>query len=320
VVGGGAVAAYVLQQNTAAPVTPGDGALAGLLAGLVGAFVHLFLSIPLTLVMAPMQREIMQRLADSGSVPPAFREYFTQVTGPAVQLTLGFIFMLVVGSIFSTLGDFWGPDLPQAGAAHRRHLLPCRRKNMADRPANSRICCGKIARLRRRLVFAPAHVRDEDIYATAARDPRPSGHRSPRAGWSRRWDRSRLAAASRAMVVGGQLNISSTVSIAMRVALAQQGRDHRASRGPAHAHLLRLVSRRVAFAISSSHWGSGRAIAWRSTSTDLSWHRHAAAPASARSTASCSAASAGRSAIASTMRRRGSSSSRRRVPRGHIVT
>ena len=54
VVGGGAVAAYVLQQNTAAPVTPGDGALAGLLAGLVGAFVHLFLSIPLTLVMAPM--------------------------------------------------------------------------------------------------------------------------------------------------------------------------------------------------------------------------------------------------------------------------
>ena len=108
VVGGGAVAAYVLQQNTAAPVTPGDGALAGLLAGLVGAFVHLFLSIPLTLVMAPMQREIMQRLADSGSVPPAFREYFTQVTGPAVQLTLGFIFMLVVGSIFSTLGGLLG--------------------------------------------------------------------------------------------------------------------------------------------------------------------------------------------------------------------
>jgi len=55
-----------------------------------------------------VQREIMQRLADSGSVPPAFREYFTQVTGPAVQLTLGFIFMLVVGSIFSTLGGLLG--------------------------------------------------------------------------------------------------------------------------------------------------------------------------------------------------------------------
>ena len=108
VVGGGVAAAYVLQHNTAAPVTPGDSALAGLLAGLVGACVHLVLSIPLTFVMAPMQREIMQRIVDSGGVPPAFREYLTQVTGPVVQLTLGFIFMLVVGSIFSTLGGLLG--------------------------------------------------------------------------------------------------------------------------------------------------------------------------------------------------------------------
>ena len=108
VVGGGVVAAYVLQRNTTAPLTPGDGALAGLLAGLVGAVVHLLLSIPLTFVMAPMQREIMRRIADSSSMPPAFREYLTQVTGPVVQLTLGFIFMLVVGSIFATLGGLLG--------------------------------------------------------------------------------------------------------------------------------------------------------------------------------------------------------------------
>ena len=45
---GGAVAAYVLQQNQEAPITPGDGALAGLLAGIVGAFIYLVLSIPIT--------------------------------------------------------------------------------------------------------------------------------------------------------------------------------------------------------------------------------------------------------------------------------
>ena len=33
VVSGGVVAAYLLQQNQSAPITPGDGALVGLLAG-----------------------------------------------------------------------------------------------------------------------------------------------------------------------------------------------------------------------------------------------------------------------------------------------
>ena len=40
VVSGGVVAAYVLQQNQTAPITPGDGALVGLLAGLIGAVRH----------------------------------------------------------------------------------------------------------------------------------------------------------------------------------------------------------------------------------------------------------------------------------------
>src|SRR5438477_7737459 len=53
-VSGGAVAAYVLQQNQETSITPGDGALAGLLAGLVGAVVYLVLSVPITLLMAPM--------------------------------------------------------------------------------------------------------------------------------------------------------------------------------------------------------------------------------------------------------------------------
>ncbi len=39
VVSGGAVAAYILQQNQPTPLTPGDGAVIGLLAGIVGAFV-----------------------------------------------------------------------------------------------------------------------------------------------------------------------------------------------------------------------------------------------------------------------------------------
>ena len=36
IISGGVVAAYLLQQNQSAPVTPGDGALVGLLAGMAG--------------------------------------------------------------------------------------------------------------------------------------------------------------------------------------------------------------------------------------------------------------------------------------------
>ena len=37
VVSGGAIAAYLLQQNQSTPILPGDGALVGLLAGLIDA-------------------------------------------------------------------------------------------------------------------------------------------------------------------------------------------------------------------------------------------------------------------------------------------
>ena len=112
VVSGGAVAAYVLQQSQPMAITQGDGAFAGLLAGIAGAFVYLALSIPITFLIAPMQREIMQRIGENaGRVPPEFREYLSVATGPGVQLTVGFLFMLVVGSIFSTLGGLLGAVL-----------------------------------------------------------------------------------------------------------------------------------------------------------------------------------------------------------------
>jgi hypothetical protein len=133
VITGGAVAAYVLQQNQAAPITPGDGALVGLLAGLVGAGVHLVLSIPITLMMAPMERAMMQRIVDvAGSMQPEMRETLDKFAGQRVAVgaagfilgrIVGFIFMLFVGAIFSTVGGLLGavffrksapPDAPPA--------------------------------------------------------------------------------------------------------------------------------------------------------------------------------------------------------------
>ena len=55
VVGGGFVAAYLQQQMQDTPISPADGALVGLLAGLVGAVVHLILSVPINLVLGPLE-------------------------------------------------------------------------------------------------------------------------------------------------------------------------------------------------------------------------------------------------------------------------
>lgn len=108
-VSGGAVAAYVLQQNRPSPIAQGDGALVGLLAGLVGAFVYLLISIPIAFLIAPMERVLMERIIEnSGNMPPEFREYARTYVGGAVGVAVGFAVMLVVGSIFSTLGGLLG--------------------------------------------------------------------------------------------------------------------------------------------------------------------------------------------------------------------
>jgi hypothetical protein len=107
VISGGVVAAYVLQLNQSTPITPGDGALAGLFAGLVGAFIYLLLSIPISMVMAPMERAIMERVIEGGNMPPEVRDMMGRYTG-AYKLTAGFLSMLVAGAIFSTLGGLLG--------------------------------------------------------------------------------------------------------------------------------------------------------------------------------------------------------------------
>jgi len=106
------VAAYVLQQNHETTITPGDGALAGLLAGIVGAFIYLVLSIPITILMAPMERVMMERIMrNAGSVPPEFRNYVGTNIGTALRVAVGFFFTLVCGCIFSTLGGLLGAVL-----------------------------------------------------------------------------------------------------------------------------------------------------------------------------------------------------------------
>jgi len=118
VIAGGVVAAYLLQQNTAAPITPGDGAMVGLLAGLAGAVVQFIISIPISIMVAPMERAMMQRVLEmAGTMPPEMRDVIERYSGNDVALgfglmvarrVIGLMFWLVVGGIFSTIGGLIG--------------------------------------------------------------------------------------------------------------------------------------------------------------------------------------------------------------------
>jgi hypothetical protein len=109
VIAGGVVAAYVLQQNEATPITTGDGAIVGLMAGLVGAFVYLIISIPITILIAPMERMFVQRMVDRfGDMPPEFREFAQRGFGQGLRIMAGFVFFLFIGSAFSTVGGVIG--------------------------------------------------------------------------------------------------------------------------------------------------------------------------------------------------------------------
>jgi hypothetical protein len=119
VISGGMVAAYLLQQNQSAPITAGDGALVGLLAGLTGAFVHTLLSIPIDLMLGPMERAMAERFIDmAGSMPPEVRDLWDRYGRggqPAAFMVVGYVvglmFWLFIGGIFSTLGGLLGSAL-----------------------------------------------------------------------------------------------------------------------------------------------------------------------------------------------------------------
>jgi hypothetical protein len=118
VISGGAVAAYLFQQNQTTPITPGDGAVVGLLAGLTGAFVQLVVAIPIGILVAPMERAVLQRVIEvAGTMPPEMRdaiERYSSTTAEGgfalliVKQMVSLIVWLVVGAIFSTIGGLLG--------------------------------------------------------------------------------------------------------------------------------------------------------------------------------------------------------------------
>lgn len=108
VLGGGFLAAYLLQQDQPFRISVLDGLLVGLGAGLVGAVVATVLGIPIRAMMAPFQQQIMRMVIERGDLPPEARSMLESMTDTPGALVLGtalqFAFSLVVNAIFAPVG------------------------------------------------------------------------------------------------------------------------------------------------------------------------------------------------------------------------
>ena len=108
VTGGGAITAWLLQRERAEPLDPGEGALAGLLAGVAGAVVFAVVSVPVQMVMGSLGMFEVGAL----DVPPEVRELIEALSSSvALRVLIGFVTMLIVSAIFSTLGGLLGAFL-----------------------------------------------------------------------------------------------------------------------------------------------------------------------------------------------------------------
>jgi hypothetical protein len=115
VIGGGLLAAYIMQQNHPEPVTVGDGAAVGLLAGVIGAVVWQLISITVGLLMGSVGSELIQHAMEGArDVPPEVGQLLEGLrsgTPTAAWLSLVFTFTLAISAVFSTLGGVLGAAL-----------------------------------------------------------------------------------------------------------------------------------------------------------------------------------------------------------------
>ena len=118
VIGGGLIAAYLLQNASQVAIGIGDGAVTGLLAGLFGAVVGAILGAIFALIMGPFEVEAMRRLIDQNpDMPPWFRDAFENGRrGPFLVFQfVGFLISLCVYAVFATIGGMIGASIFSRG-------------------------------------------------------------------------------------------------------------------------------------------------------------------------------------------------------------
>jgi uncharacterized membrane protein YeaQ/YmgE (transglycosylase-associated protein family) len=106
---GGALAAYLRQQNTPYQITASEGAIVGVMAGLIGAVIGSLLAIPFQMMTGPMQQQMMERvLSENPDITPEMRAWIDWASNASGLWIIGLLFSLCVYSVFGVFGGLLG--------------------------------------------------------------------------------------------------------------------------------------------------------------------------------------------------------------------
>ena len=98
-----------MQQNHPEPITIGDGAIGGLLAGLIGAVIYVIVAVPFTMLLGPMQQQMIDAVLDTGQdFPPELQRLLRSMGTSSAWIAFDFVFRLITGTIFGTIGGVIG--------------------------------------------------------------------------------------------------------------------------------------------------------------------------------------------------------------------
>ncbi|MEO6212498.1 MAG: hypothetical protein ABIP65_02615 [Vicinamibacterales bacterium] len=109
VIAGGVLAVYLRQQHLPSEVTAAEGALVGLIAGLIGGVVGSLLSIPVQMMIGPIQQEWMTRILQGNQdIPPEARDMAERMMAGSALRVAGAIMNIVISAVFGLLGGLLG--------------------------------------------------------------------------------------------------------------------------------------------------------------------------------------------------------------------
>ncbi len=106
---GGALAAYLRQQNSPYQITAAEGALVGLMAGVIGAIVASVVGIPFQMMAGDMQQQMMERvLSENPEITPEMRMWIERLMATSGLWIVGLLVSLCTDAVFGVLGGLLG--------------------------------------------------------------------------------------------------------------------------------------------------------------------------------------------------------------------
>ena len=108
IIGGAALAAYLLVKDSPVALTSGDGALVGAFAGIVAAVVDSLLAIPFRSMNMAFTKRIFERLGEYlNEIPSQWNDWINRGTGP-ISIAWFFVSLLISAAIFAAFGALGG--------------------------------------------------------------------------------------------------------------------------------------------------------------------------------------------------------------------